>query len=256
MRGPLIAVALLIALAVAGCGGREIDINTSNPKPREVKWSNPAGNQDPQGVVILLHGGGWQPNHFAYEAEMPLAKVLQKRGLATVVVGYDEGEKGFREVEGIYEKVKKRYPKLPICVHGISAGGTLGLMLAAQEPGLTCVVGLVTPTDLTTIEDQGGKTVHDLAVTAFGADDLSSWSPALVANQIEAKVLLLPAQTDPVVPIEQAHEFVRKRPSTQLYVIPAGPTPVDYLHGADTTPSGAKAAIERGFDFIEQQTGG
>jgi alpha-beta hydrolase superfamily lysophospholipase len=256
MRGPLIVVALLIALAVAGCGGKELDINTSNPKPNQVKWSEPAGNEEPKGVVILLHGGGWQPNPLAYEAEMPLAEVLQKRGFATVVVGYGEGERGFREVEGIYEKVKKRYPKLPVCVHGISAGGTLGLMLAAQESGLTCVVGLVTPTDLTTIEDQGGRTVHDLAVTAFGADALSEWSPALVANQIRAQVLLLPAQTDPVVPIEQAREFVQKRPSTELYVIPDGPTPVDYLHGADTTPSGAKAAIERGFSFIEQSAGG
>jgi acetyl esterase/lipase len=257
MRGALVAVALLVALVVIGCGGgNDVEINTSTPKPSEVKWSKPAGKQSPQGVVILLHGGGWQPNPAAYQGEMPLAEQLQERGFATIVVGYDEGETGFREIEGIYSKARKRYPGLPICAHGISAGGTLALMLAVREPRLTCVVGLVTPTDLTTVGDQGGGTVHELAVRAFGEDNLADYSPARFADKIKARVLLLPAQTDPIVPLAQAREFVRKRPSTQLFVIPAGPTPVSFLHGASASASGTLEAVNRGYDFIEQSTGG
>jgi acetyl esterase/lipase len=256
IRASSVAVALLVALAVSACGGQDVDISQGTPKPAEVKWSGPAGNQEPQGVVILLHGGGFQRNHFAYEAEMPLAEDLQDRGFATVVIGYDAGEEGFREIEGVYAKARKRFKGLPICVHGISAGGTYALLLAAQEPSLRCVVGLVAPTDLTTLKEQGSGQVHDLAVTAFGESELADWSPVRVADRIRAKVLLIAAQTDPVVPIQQAREFERARPATQLFVIPAGPVPVDWLHGADVTATGAQEAVERGFDFIEQSSGG
>jgi pimeloyl-ACP methyl ester carboxylesterase len=245
---------LLIALTAIGCGGEDLDINPSGPKPALLKWGKPSDGK-PQGVVILLHGGGFQPNRFAYEAEMPLAAAIQDRGFATVVIGYDAGETGYEEIEGIYEKARKRYKGLPVCVHGISAGGTLGLILAANEPDLSCMVGLVTPTDLTTLQQQGADQVYDLAVAAFGEDELAKWSPVRYADQIKAKVLLIPAQTDPVVPIAQAREFVRARPATELSVIPPGPTPVDWLHGADTTAAGAQQAVERGFDFIEQEIG-
>jgi acetyl esterase/lipase len=252
---PALALGLIVALAVVGCGGgNDIDINPGTPKPRAVKWGKPTGGEDPKGVVILLHGGGWQPNRFAYEGEMPLAEELQERGYATVVVGYDAGERGFREIEGIYSKASKRYRGLPICVHGISAGGTYALLLAAREPRLDCVVGMVTPTDLTTLKEQGSDEVYDLAVTAFGEDELADWSPVNVADRIRAKVLLIPAQTDRFVPIAQAREFARARPATDLYVIPAGSTPVDWLHGAEVSSTGALEGVDRGFDFIEQST--
>jgi alpha-beta hydrolase superfamily lysophospholipase len=247
-------VALIITLAVVGCGGTDVDLNPSGPRP-DVKWGKPSDGK-PRGLVILLHGGGWQPNHFAYKGEFPLAAALRKRGYATVVIGYDEGATGFREIEQVYSQARNRFHGLPICVHGISAGGTLALMLAAREPDVTCVVGLVTPTDLSTLKAQGGDEAHDLAVDAFGEGQLAAWSPARYADRITAKVLLLPAQTDPVVPIAQAHEFVRRRPATQLFVIPAGPVAVDWLHGAKATTSGAQQAVERGFDFIERSTGG
>jgi acetyl esterase/lipase len=251
----LLAVAALITLTAIGCGGgSDVDLNQATPKA-EVKWGKPAGG-DPKGVVILLHGGGWQPNRAAFEGEMPLAANLQQRGYATVVVGYGEGETGFRQVEQVFSKARKRYPDLPICAHGFSAGGTLALLLAAREPDLACVVGLVTPTDLTTVEDQGGDEVHDLAVKAFGEDQLGRWSPVRSADGIDAKVLLIPAQDDPIVPIAQAREFVRAHPETELDVIPAGPTPVDFLHGAGATPAGVQEATQHQFTFIDQATSG
>ncbi len=252
LRGIAIFVLFIGAVAVAGCGGTSVDINPRGPQAR-VKWGTPPDKKKPDGVVILLHGGGWQPNRFAYEDEMPLAASLRKQGHATVVVGYDAGAKGFQEIENVYAKVRKRYPGMPICVHGISAGGNLALMLAAREPDIRCVVSLLGPTDLTTLKDQGGKMASDLAVTAFGQDGLADFSPVRFANQIRAHVLGIYAQTDPVVPIAQAHELVRARPQTELFVIPPGSTPVDWLHNARVTPEGAQEAVTRGLAFIRQQ---
>jgi acetyl esterase/lipase len=255
-----LALAVTFSLGVVGCGATTVQtqpsVNPPNPSTKPVvKWANPAGT-NPAGVVILIHGGGWKANHDAYEAEMPLAAALQQQGYATVVVGYNAGADGFQEIEQVYSQAKKRYPGLPICADGISAGGHLALMLAAREPDLTCVVGLVTPTDLTTLPEQGGTEAYGLAVAAFGGDQLAKWSPVRYADKIKAKVLLMLAQTDPVVPLEQGREFVKADPRAQLYVIPAGPTPVEWLHGATTTAAAAQEAIDRGFAFIGQATSG
>jgi dienelactone hydrolase len=251
---PALALALVVTLAAIGCGGGpdvKIGADTGPIPPPRLKWGKPAGTS-PSGVVILIHGGGWQPNQFAYEAEMPLATTLQKQNLATVVVGYDAGATGFRQVEQVYKQARKRYPGLPICAHGISAGGTLALMLAAKEPSLTCVADLIGPTDLTTLESQGGGEVHDLAVTAFGADQLGNYSPVKFANQIKAKVLIVLTATDPIIPPEQGPEFVKAHPGTKFTLIPAGSTAVDWLHGAKVDEAGIQTAVQEPFSFIEQ----
>ena len=60
----------------------------------------------------------------------------------------------------------------------------------------------------------------------------------------------------PFVPVEQAREFVQARPETQLDVIPPGPTPLVWLHGADSDPTAAQAAIDRSVEFINQSLRG
>src|SRR4051794_7245807 len=227
MRVSLLGAALLISLAAIGCGGTDVDINQNGGGHALVSWGKPAGG-NPKGVVILLHGGGWQPSQPAYEAEMPTAAQLQRLGYATVVIGYDEGAAGFQEIRRVYSQVGRRYPGLPVCVHGYSAGANLGLMLAAREPDLTCVLGLAAPTDLTTLKQQGDTEAYDLAVKAFGEGQLADWSPVNDARRINAKVLLIAAQTDPTVPVEQSREFAQALPGTQLDVIPAGSTPVSW----------------------------
>jgi dipeptidyl aminopeptidase/acylaminoacyl peptidase len=141
-------------------------------------------------------------------------------------------------------------------VHGYSAGANLGLMLAAREPDLTCVLGLAAPTDLTTLKQQGGTEAYDLAVTAFGEGQLADWSPVKVAGSIKAKVLLIAAQTDPTVPVEQSREFAQALPGTELDVVPAGSTSVPWLHGAKVNPASAQAAIQQGFTFLTQELNG
>lgn len=250
----MLGATLLISLAAIGCGGTSVDINANGAKPL-VKWGKPSGGT-PKGVVMLLHGGGWQPNRAAYESEMPTAAQLQKLGYATVVIGYGEGATGFRQIQSVYSHVRHRYPGLPVCVHGFSAGGNLGLMLAARERDITCVLGISAPTDLTTIKSQGGGEAYNLAVDAFGQSRLRDWSPVKHAGSINAKVMLLAGASDPVVPAAQAREFARAVPGTQVDVIPAGSAPVVWLHGAKVDPAAAQAAIQRGFTFLTQELNG
>lgn len=254
MRASLVAATLLISLAAIGCGGNNVDIHTNGDQPL-VKWGKPAGG-DPKGVVMLLHGGGWQPSRDAYESEMPTAAQFQKLGYETVVIGYSEGATGFRQIENVYSQVRRRYPGLRVCVHGFSAGGNLGLMLAARERGIACVLGIAAPTDLTTIKSQGGDEAHDLAVAAFGQNRLSAWSPVKFAGRIDAKVLLLTGESDPVVPAAQAREFAQAVPGTQVDTVPAGSVPLVWLHGAKVDPVAAQAAAQRGFTFLVQELNG
>ncbi len=247
----MLGAALLICLAAIGCGGNGVDIHSKGGGPTLVKWGAPAGG-DPKGVVILLHGGGWQPNPSAYPGELALAGEMQKQGYATVVVGYDAGALGFQEIKDVYTRAQRRFPGVPICAHGISAGGHLGLMLAAREPGMACVIDVAGPTDLRTLKGQGGDEASDLAVNAFGADQLARWSPIRYADRIRAKVLVMLAATDPVVPVEQGREFARAHPGTRLVILPAGPVPDPVLHGAKITRAGAQYSLQEPFAFLSQ----
>jgi acetyl esterase/lipase len=256
LRAPRIAtskvwalLALLLVLpALIGCGGSSGDRLDGTPI---VQWGEP-DHGPPKGVVILLHGGGWRSSRSGFEQEMPFAETLQARGYATVVIGYSPGISGFNEIEETYAQVQRRYPGLPICAHGISAGGHLALMLATREPDLDCVVDLVGPADLTTLADQGGAAVHQLAVNAFGEDGLARWSPIAYARRIKARVLMVMAQTDPVVPAEQGPEFAKAFPSVKLVVIPAGSVSVWWMHGATVPPGAEDAVVKRQEDFIAQ----
>src|SRR5215216_6627989 len=132
IRAPQWALlALLLMLpALTGCGGSSDDQSSGTPL---VKWGQPE-HGPPEGVVILLHGGGWRSSRSGFEQEMPLAQTLQAQGFATVVIGYSPGIRGFGEIEDTYAQAQRRYAGLPICAHGISAGGHLALMLATREP--------------------------------------------------------------------------------------------------------------------------
>jgi acetyl esterase/lipase len=257
LRAPRIAssrkcalLALLLVLpALIGCGGSSSDDNLAGTPI--VKWGEPE-HGPPKGVVILLHGGGWRSSRAGFEQEMPFAKTLQARGYATVVIGYSSGIRGFREIEDTYAQVQRRYAGLPICAHGISAGGHLALMLATREPDLDCVVDLVGPADLTTLADQGGAEVQQLAVNAFGKDGLARWSPIAYTRRIKAKVLMVMAQTDPVVPAEQGPEFAKAFPSVKLVMIPPGSVSVWWMHGATVPPGSEEGVVKRQEAFIAQ----
>jgi acetyl esterase/lipase len=259
-QGAILAAAVLLALAaVAGCGseGNEIDFPSAKVDGARVSWGEPSDG-NPAGVVMLIHGGGWQPSPSGYEDQKDNAPVFQDEGYATVAVGYDEGAKGFDQVVAVYKAARKRYPGLPICASGLSAGGNLALMLAAQEPDLACVLALSAPTDLTSLaqQDPEGDEAYEAAVTAFGAGKLAKFSPVRYANRIRAKVLLVAAESDPVVPADQSRELAQALPGAELLVLPPGSVPAVWAHGGGVESDATDDVVTRDFDFLQQVTQG
>lgn len=230
------AVVLAVAIGVAGCdvsgpqSTRHIDISGAGAVLPRVTWGNPPEGQDPKAVVILLHAGGWQPSLEGYREQVQFGEQLQTGGYATVAIGYSAGAEGFREVEHIYQEARHRYPGVPICAMGASAGGNLSLMLATREPDLACVISVAGPTDLTTLAEQGSKQGEEYAVTAFGRDHLAEFSPVRFADEIHAKVLMVMARNDPLVPFQQALELKQALPSAELNVLPPGD--VGFVHSS------------------------
>jgi dienelactone hydrolase len=220
----LVAVA---ALALGACGDSDIEWN---PKPKDshhsggavVEWGKPTG--DPTGVVILLPGGGWaRPSRTTFDDYKQQALAIQAGGIATAVVRYDAGAQALGQIEGVYAKAQERFPGVPICLIGGSAGAHWALMLAAREPEISCVVDQAGPTDLTKLAEQGSQEGHELAVTAFGAGRLAKFSP--VRYEITTPVLGIYAESDQLVPVEQGEELARALPNAELIKLPDGSTP-------------------------------
>jgi acetyl esterase/lipase len=250
----LAAIAVSLLWAMSGCGGGG-DGETGNPGfgGARVSWGEPEG-EDPTGVVMLLHGGAWQRSDSGYQDQKSNAKYVQEQGYATVAVGYDEGAKGFQQVVDVYKAARQRYPGLPVCATGISAGGHLALMLAVREPDLECVVTLSAPTDLTTLaeQDRHGDEAAQAAVAAFGQGQLGMFSPVRYADRIKAKVLLIEAQTDPIDPPEQGRELARALPGAELLVLPPGPVHAEWTHFGGVQQNAQNIVIQREFEFLEE----
>jgi dipeptidyl aminopeptidase/acylaminoacyl peptidase len=246
------ATALLVLCAIAGCGEGDDD-GDGGPGAARVSWGEPS---DPKAVVMLIHGGGWQPSDSGYEEQKANAENFQDQGYATVAIGYDEGATGFRQVVDVYREAERRYPDLPICASGISAGGNFALMLATREPDLDCVVTLAAPTDLTTIaqQDPEGDEAHQAAVEAFGEDQLAKFSPVRFADRINAKVLVISAATDPLDPPAQTRELAQALPDAETLILPPGPVPVAFAHWGGVQPDAQEIVVERIFDFLEEAT--
>jgi acetyl esterase/lipase len=174
----------------------------------------------------MIHGGGWVGRSAeGVQSEVEIAANFRKLGYETLAFDYRRGAEGIRDAEMFYRLARKRVgPKLPICATGPSAGGHISLMLAVKNPDLACVISYAGPTDLVSLARQpGGGVAYQLAVSAFGKARLAAYSPALHTRSIHAKVMLVYAQTDPIVPVAQAYEMKRAVPDARLIVLPPGP---------------------------------
>jgi acetyl esterase/lipase len=248
-----LAAAMAVVTAASGCGSSGGGVEASACKNQshgfpKTTWAIPATN--PRGVVMLLHGGGWQPNPSGYREQVAFGKVIEAGGVATVAIGYGPGRAGFRQVEGVYGQAHRCFPDAPICVIGDSAGGHLALMLATRQPNMACVIARAAPTDLTSLAAQGAGETEQFAVDAFGRQALAPFSPVRRANAIHARVLAIMAENDPLVPVQQGRELKQALPSAQLLVLPPGPVP--FVHGLGVTQSSVQDAEQRETAFLQQ----
>jgi dipeptidyl aminopeptidase/acylaminoacyl peptidase len=183
------------------------------------------------------------------------APTIQQRGYATVAVRYAAGAKALSQIEAVYRAARRQFPGVPVCATGVSAGAHLALMLATREPQLRCVAAISAPTDLTKLSEQGGPLAQQLADKAFG-NRLARFSPVNYAGKIKAKVLLVNAESDPVVPAEQGRDMKAALPRAQLMILPPGPDPVEFAHFGGVQPSAPQQVLNREFAFLSEATRG
>ncbi len=226
---PLAALALvLVSLVAAGCGDSDqIDVPPDGPI---AKWDKPVGvfADHPRGVLILIHGGGWKGiDRTQFNATLQQTPIYNRYGYYTMTIDYRAGAEGLADLERFYKEARERVKdKLPICAVGSSAGGHLALMLATREPSLDCAVSIAGPTNLAGLaEQEGGEETTRIAAGAFGQENLRRLSPALQADNVKARLFVVGADNDPLMPVEQLDDIKEAVPSTQTVLLPAGDSP-------------------------------
>jgi acetyl esterase/lipase len=214
----ILLVALLVACAVSAL----LAVSLPARGRTLVTWTAPHGR--PAGVVLVIHGGAWRASERRTAALMAArARTFAGWGWAAAVVDYRAFADAPGDVVRAYDAARRRFPGLPVCAYGESAGGHLALMLAVRRP-LACVVDAAGPVDLPRL---GGTPQADWvrakALAAFG--DLRDASPTHHAAAIRAPVLAGYAAADRIVPASQGRDLKRALPGARVLELGRGDGP-------------------------------
>ena len=190
-----------------------------------------SGTAPAAGTIMAVHGGAWSlVGESALRSMDQEVARWQARGFITVNVDYRAGADSLVDALAFHDAIHGwRGTTEQLGIIGTSAGGHLGLMTAAQRPGVAFVVGQAAPTDLAAL---GGTAesgdVRRLAQEAFGASDalLGAASPVSRADAIRAHVLLGTSTWDRHVPAMQMDAFAAARPErTETLLLRGGDEP-------------------------------
>lgn len=124
-------------------------------KPRLIPVAEP---DDPDGVVVLVHGGGARrrgqmmvsPTQLSVLRMVPIARRIARAGRGRLAVyrllnsyrGWDTTHTPVHDVRWALDQVRERYvDSPPVCLVGHSLGGRAAI-LAAPSPGVRSVVAL------------------------------------------------------------------------------------------------------------------
>jgi acetyl esterase/lipase len=207
-------------------------VSTSHPAffgaPTYYEVGSPTGahaGQAPRGVMLVIHGGGWTVNSVGLVESMRAdADRWRARGWQTVNLSYRACAESIGDVLWFYDNARAWFGSgAAICALGTSAGGHLALLIGARRPDLFCAVSQAGPTDLIKIQHElaydkasglhtqtnGGRQVHNLAAAAFGAENLSLYSPAAQASETlkSTRVLQGFSADDALVPYQQTTDL-------------------------------------------------
>ena len=155
------------------------------------------------------------------------AQRFARRGWLTYSVDHRPLHRAFRDVRRAYDRLRARHPRIRICVHGLSSGGHLALMLAQRRPSVDCVIAVGAPTDLAHWPREAAG-VYDSVRSLRRRVSLRRWSPVRRAARIRQPVLLIHDQNDQIVPFAQSRKLARRLPRAKL--VGLCPGPVAYVH--------------------------
>ncbi|MEA2137296.1 MAG: hypothetical protein QOG56_446 [Solirubrobacteraceae bacterium] len=240
------------------------------PAPYEIGLPIGAyAGQTPRGIMLIIHGGAWMATGAGLVQSMRSdADRWRARGWMTMNLSYRACGQSAADALWFYDKTRAAVGAgARICALGTSAGGHLALMLGAFRPDVFCVVSQAGPTDLASAEGEvaydaasgghsqtnGGRFVHNLGVAAFGAENLSWFSPAALAGGTLNRVRVLQAFSadDPLVPYGQAADLANAmhaaNPSAYVDDVQLAAGTLPFAHGRVT-----QAALD-GFHARELQ---
>jgi len=250
-------------------------VSTSHPAffgaPAYYEVGLPTGThagQVPRGVMLVIHGGAWTANSVGLVQRMRAdSDRWRARGWQTVNLTYRACAESVEDVLWFYDKARAWFgPGKAICALGTSAGGHLALLIGTRRPDLYCAVSQAGPTDLRTIQSEvaynsatglydqtnGGRQVHNLAAAAFGAENLSLYSPAAQASEAlkSTRVLQGFSADDALVPYQQAADLADAMraadPAAYVENMQLATGNIPFAHGRVT-----QAALD---DFYERET--
>ncbi len=218
--------ALLIALmgVVAVSIFAPIGANAVSTMPT-ARWIVP---KNPRAVVIVVHGGSWYgENPNLVNSMVPMAEQLSAKSRSvTMNIDYRSGRYSLDHVIQSYDIARQKFPNLPICVSGSSAGGNLALLLATKRP-VSCVIAEAPPTNLYTVSES----VYNSAVFLLGKENFVAWSPIYQTKRIKVPTMLVSATNDPLVShTTQAIPFKKKYPKTILVTLQPGDGKGGFVH--------------------------
>jgi dipeptidyl aminopeptidase/acylaminoacyl peptidase len=214
---------VLVAAVLAACAVSAVAAVSLPARGRTlVAWTAPHGR--PAGVVLVLHGGAWRAAGPPTMALMDTrARAFAGWGWAAAVVDYRAFADAPGDVVRAYDAARARFPGLPICAYGESAGGQLALMLAVRRP-LACVIDAAGPVDLPRLDGTPqADWVRAKALAAFG--DLRDASPTHHAAAIRAPVLAGYGAADRIVPASQGRYLKRALTHARVIELATGAGP-------------------------------
>ena len=210
------------------------------------RWIVP---KNPKAVVIVIHGGSWvgEKEWFLDDMNPYAQKLSNLSGSATMNIDYRTGSSSLNDVVASYDIARKKFPNLPICAAGNSAGGNLALLLANKRP-LNCVISEVGPTNLYT----GSEYIKNIAAYHFNKENFRAWSPIYTTKKLRSPTMLVSATNDPIVPHSQALEFKNKFPKAILVTLRPGDKLGTYHVHEPVDSAQLEIARKREANFIKQ----
>ncbi len=208
--------------------------------------------QAAKGVVLLLHGGGWfNVGPAGIEAERANADRWRARGWRTVNATYRACAYSFLDAAAFMSKVTAKWPGLPSCVTGSSAGAYNALWVAANNQDVDCVVARGAPTDPAALHDQlapdyyihggtwteGPRVLQNWMTAAAGYENLPGLT--IGTRPLHAKILLGIAAGDWLIPWEQATSLQARMlavdPAQQVDTVQLDAGVVPWVHAGVST---------------------